>query len=236
MLRTRCRRRGRPTTTVGCGPNRMTTPNRRSVAMRSGCSSTVRFPSIPAVRSPISRSPPRPPGRSSAGSGSPRRRWGSGPSGPTAIPSARRTSASRAGWSTSRHDCRCWWPVWPASTTWPRSRTVSSSIPFGFTSSDSDQVELSERNWEAGLRAVLESGEAPRTLVMITTGCAHHPRRGRARQGGRPPRSRRRHRGSQRAQGERGRGSWRRCGGRRSGRAGDDQRVGRRRSRVAGAG
>ncbi len=44
------------------------------------------------------------------------------------------------------------------------------SIPFGFTSSDSDQVELSERNWEAGLRAVLESGEAPRTLIVITTG------------------------------------------------------------------
>ncbi|MFA9565542.1 MAG: hypothetical protein ACERLM_12670, partial [Acidimicrobiales bacterium] len=45
-----------------------------------------------------------------------------------------------------------------------------SSIPFGFTSMDSDQVELSERNWEAGLRAVHDSGEAPRTLVMITTG------------------------------------------------------------------
>ena len=45
-----------------------------------------------------------------------------------------------------------------------------SSIPFGFTSQDSDQVELSERNWEAGLRAVLDSGEEPRTLVLITTG------------------------------------------------------------------
>ena len=44
------------------------------------------------------------------------------------------------------------------------------SIPFGFTSSESDQVELSERNWEAGLRAVHESEETPRTVILITTG------------------------------------------------------------------